>query len=265
MTDYKEINKRVMVDTENRCENDPKLIEAIKYSADNQHLYFQEEKIDIDTSSRNEKMIVEVIKARTLEEASKFDYSKEKVAILNFANNHSPGGSPFSAGAQEESICRCSTLYPLLKKLKNEFYEYHAKLYKRGIIDHFGNDDIIYSPEVLGIKTDESEPKPLDEKDYFKFDVITCAAPQLGWTYDLDRYKKTIYQRIKRILDVAQDNKVEVLILGAFGCGAFHNPPEIVSKAFNDQIRNYNFKRVVFAIGARTNDNNYEIFEANIK
>ena len=33
-------------------------------------------------------------------------YRGRKVAVLNFANNHSIGGAPFSAGAQEESLCR---------------------------------------------------------------------------------------------------------------------------------------------------------------
>jgi uncharacterized protein (TIGR02452 family) len=30
-----------------------------------------------------------------------------------------------------------------------------------------------------------------------------------------------------------------VLILGAFGCGAFRNPPEIVAKVFNNVMQDY--------------------------
>ena len=44
--------------------------------------------------------------------------------------------------------------------------------------------------------------------------------------------------RIKRIFLVAAE-KNEVLILGAFGCGAFKNPPEIVARAFKKVMQDY--------------------------
>ena len=58
---------------------------------------------------------------RTLE-AAKY-YKGKKVAVLNFANSHFIGGAPFSAGAQDESICRCSTLYPCLQAMCEVFYQ----------------------------------------------------------------------------------------------------------------------------------------------
>ena len=45
--------------------------------------------------------------------------------------------------------------------------------------------------------------------------------------------------RIKRIFEIAAANENEVLILGAFGCGAFRNPPEIVAKVFNKVMSSY--------------------------
>ena len=45
--------------------------------------------------------------------------------------------------------------------------------------------------------------------------------------------------RIKRIFEIAAANENEVLILGAFGCGAFRNPPEIVAKVFNTVMSGY--------------------------
>ena len=58
-------------------------------------------------------------------------------------------------------------------------------------------------------------------------------------------------KRIRNILEVAIDNEVDVLILGAFGCGAFHNPPDIVADAFRevlltDRYRK-SFEQIVFA------------------
>ena len=45
--------------------------------------------------------------------------------------------------------------------------------------------------------------------------------------------------RIRRIFEVAVVNENEVLILGAFGCGAFRNPPEIVAKVFYNVMQDY--------------------------
>jgi len=39
------------------------------------------------------------------------EYTGKKVAVLNYANNHSTGDAPFSAGAQEESLCRCTNTF----------------------------------------------------------------------------------------------------------------------------------------------------------
>ena len=67
--------------------------------------------------------------------------------------------------------------------------------------------------------------------------------------------------RIKRILDVAYLNNKEVLILGAYGCGAFHNPPEVVSKIFKELLANYDFEIVEFAVYTFDDTTNYDIFK----
>ena len=51
--------------------------------------------------------------------------------------------------------------------------------------------------------------------------------------------EKLLTERIRRIFEVAVSNKNEVLILGAFGCGAFKNPPEIVARVFNKVMQDY--------------------------
>ncbi len=72
--------------------------------------------------------------------------------------------------------------------------------------------------------------------------------------------------RIRNIPESAIEHEAEALVLGAFGCGAFHNPPEIVSKAFRnilleDRYR-HAFDHVVFAV-KRTGSfcENIECFE----
>ena len=64
-------------------------------------------------------------------------------------------------------------------------------------------------------------------------------------------YEAAITSRVKKILDVAAKEKAEVLILGAWGCGAFRNDPVVVSRAFHSLLKNYNFEVVEFALASR--------------
>ena len=75
----------------------------------------------------------------------------------------------------------------------------------------------------------------------------------------LDIYKK----RINRVLDIARYAKSKVVILGAFGCGAFANPPELVAYAMNAAINEhkYDFETIELAIYCPPRDtSNYEVF-----
>ncbi len=87
--------------------------------------------------------------------------------------------------------------------------------------------------------------------------VITCAAPQLSANAVLpENYEKVIQSRIKKILDVAAKEGNEVVILGAWGCGAFKNPVNIVSRIFVEQLRNYDFEIVEFALATNQDVSN---------
>ena len=134
--------------------------------------------------------------------------------------------------------------------------------YEKGEINEMGSDDLIYIPDVTVFKTDESIPQLKEEATWFNTDVIVCAAPVLAFHYDVKQYRQIMTSRVKRILDVAAKEKVEVLILGAFGCGAFCNPPEIVADVFASLIRNYNFGIVEFAVYCRSDTKNFDVFES---
>ena len=161
-------------------------------------------------------------------------------------------------------MCRISTLYPCIYAKKEELYEKHILKYQARKIDDMGTDDIIYVPDVVVFKTDESIPKLKEESSWFKTDVIVCAAPELDWEYDETRYRNIMESRIKRILDVAAKEKVKVLILGAFGCGAFNNPSEIVSDIFASLIRLYDFEVVEFAVFCRNDTTNFDVFKKRL-
>lgn len=258
---FPKLNFEVMSDTQMCYETIPSLIDSVKDSINRQ--YIVEEKEAVGVPALNGLTTEYVVSGKRSFEAAKA-YAGRRVAVLNYANNHSIGGAPFYAGAQEESLCRCSTLLPCLKDMETLFYKKHIDMYKAQEMDYMGNDDLIYTPDVVVFKSDKRtvpvHPEMLKESEWYKVNVITCAAPQLMSSQTRpDNYECKISGRIKKILDVAAKEKNEVLILGAWGCGAFNNPIEIIAQTFVKQLRNYNFSVVEFAL-ATTEDISDNIF-----
>ncbi len=252
---YSQINFEVMRDTLRCYTSIEELEDAVENSIANQFMVAEEDIIDQPVCEKVNTRYV--VSGKRSFEAAK-GYAGKKVAVLNYANNHSIGGAPFSAGAQEESLCRCSTLLPCLEAMKEPFYMKHRYQFSAGEIDSMGNDDLIYTPDVVVFKTDERTdpvyPKMMEREEWYKVNVITCAAPQLSSSMTLpENYEEIIRSRIKRILDVAASEGNEVVILGAWGCGAFKNPIEIVARTFVELVRNYDFEVVEFAL-ATLND-----------
>ncbi len=119
----------------------------------------------------------------------------------------------------------------------------------------------------------------MPEDEWYDVDVITCASPNLrekpsnaynsGDGSDAisitDNELMAIHvKRLKRILDVAVSEGDEVIILGAFGCGAFMNNPSVVALAAKNVIKDYMnaFKVIEFAVYCSPRDErNYEIFK----
>lgn len=189
---------------------------------------------------------------RTLEASENYAKQGKRVCVLNFASATNPGGGVVrGSSAQEEAICRCSTLYPCLntREMWNNFYTPH-----RNADNPLYNDDCIFTPDVKVFKGDTNFPERLPEADWWNVDVITCAAPNLrripsnfmnpnagskqaDITYE--GLKALHTGRIQRIFEVAIANKADALILGAFGCGAFCNPPELVAEVFAEFTEKY--------------------------
>lgn len=200
---------------------------------------------------RNENASIDVYAGTTFDVAKRY-CSLGKVAVLNFANPENPGGGvQHGAMAQEECLCRSSNLYACISD-PNVFDEYYG--YHRGIRSHFYTDRLIYTKSVTVFKDDNLVPQMLPENEWFEVDVITCAAPYLAKRKHTNGAAlfELFKSRITNIFEAARDNNVDYLILGAFGCGAFKNPPLIVAEAFRRTIEEQNylkdFKQIVFAI-----------------
>ena len=253
MWNYRRINYEVMTDTKMQYETVPELRESVKSSVERQYMVAHETTIGLPEPEKTTTKYL--CSAKRSFEAAKA-YKGKKTAVLNFANSHAIGGAPFSAGAQEESLCRCSTLLPCLEAMREDFYQKHIRQYTAGEIGPMGNDDLIYTPDVVVFKTDESTdpiyPKMMAESEWYKVNVITCAAPELmNMRHRPANYEEIIWSRIKKILDVAAKENNEVLILGAWGCGAFKNDPIVVANAFHSLLEHYHFEIVEFALSSR--------------
>lgn len=172
----------------------------------------------------------------------------KNTAVLNFANYFVPGGGVIAGcTAQEESLCRVSTLYGKLatRTMKKEFYEKHMKLETNPKnIDEWKKigifNEVIYTTGVKQIKDDYGIGRVGEYVDGATFNVITSAAPDFR-EYDLDRadvskYKEYMKDLWRMILATAYKNGDKNLVLGALGCGAFLNDPNLVAEAFYDVI-----------------------------
>lgn len=191
----------------------------------------------------------------------------KRIAVLNFANGSHPGGGvKRGAVAQEECLCRSSNLYRALetKRLHREYYNHNSIMHSL-----LSTDRIVYTKDVLVFKNEDFIPEMLDRKDFFNVDVITCAAPinKIMQAGDEDDTLREIFtSRIEAILKCASDNDVDILILGAFGCGAFANPPELVSEVFSKLLVDKGyfryFEKVIFAVLKKEGERsaNYDVF-----
>lgn len=238
--------RAVFTDTESLCENETEIrILTDKLVSDtvvyNDYDYMISESHLIGKSGH-----IRVVEGSTLQVARQYAASG-KTAVLNFANPIEPGGGvKRGAMAQEESLCRSSNLYFSLTRpdVIEQYYNRHQQE-----DDYAFSDRAVYSPGVAVIKTDDEIPVRLEPP--FFVDVITCAAPYNARSEipDLD---KLFNHRIKAVLEAAIKNGNTNMILGAWGCGVFCNPPQLVAGEFYKVLvtenYRYAFDNVVFAI-----------------
>ena len=156
-----------------------------------------------------------------------------QVAVLNFANPESVSGGSIWRGSrhQEESLCVRTTLYETLDKERATNYPIR-------------NDQLIYTEDVTCFSLVPG--KPFDGSKTFKFDVITCAAlKNPGLTqptatqpvrYANAQEEQIMREKIRMILRVAIQHKVDAVVLGAFGCGVFHHPPHLIAEMIRDAL-----------------------------
>lgn len=256
-------NAEIFEDTEKMYRADPDLKQSIQISIDKQIFIPQSTVLGIPTPNKKQPAHIVVSGARSLEAAEYYAREGKKVCVLNFASATNPGGGVISgSSAQEECICRCTTLFPCLNAnvMWDLFYTPH-----RQANDPLYNDDCIYTPDVTVFKKDIDFPSLLPITEWYKVDIISCAAPNLrskpsnamnphagdtAANISNDELRGILSSRIRRIFELATCGGADVLVLGAFGCGAFRNPPELVAEVFNDVMTDflYCFDTIEYAV-----------------
>lgn len=153
-----------------------------------------------------------------------------RVMALNFANAMVPGGAYRIGGqAQEESLCRSTLLYPALCRAKG-FYANHW-LHPTPLYSH----RVLYSKNIPVIRSADGELLSVP----CVCDFLTAAAVNrrlaMPW-HTQERIHQVMRARIKAVLAAAMQHMPDVLILGAFGCGAFGNRREEILPMFAEAI-----------------------------
>ena len=182
-----------------------------------------------------------------------FKYHTDKTAALNFASYKVPGGKYLEgAMAQEEALCSKSNLYNILSSF-DSYYEWNNKNKNKALY----TNRALYIPNVIFEDTRQIQ----------LCDVISCAAPNWRAAHmygmaDKDMNTKALLSRIKFILEIAREQEVNTLILGAFGCGVFGQPPKLVATIFEAYLDDHLkcFDTVVFAIPDKESKN-YQAFK----
>lgn len=177
-------------------------------------------------------------------------------AVVNFASFRVPGGGVRNGSrAQEENICRRTNLFEsIFRFIDTLAKEYGLPLEKKQYplpVNH----GAIYSPSISVFRASEDRDYEfLDEA--FPIDVITIAAlknPPVDSKGHLTDWAKSITkEKIRTMLNLAIFWENDSLVLGAFGCGAFANPPEDVAKLFKEVLNEPGYKdkfeKIVFAV-----------------
>ena len=265
----------VFKDTQEWIKQDPSLSKSVDYAKKHTEVFYEDDYPAFDMSKEKDTVIT-VTGDRSFQAAMRLhrENPDAKIAVMNFANAFHPGGGVTKgSSAQEESLCRTSTLYPLLYRvtLRDSYYKHH-----HDVNTPKATDSLIYTEGVVICKTDESLPKRMDPQDWVTVDVITIAAPDLrsrsnvhaplvgSGTYmnnaELFGYH---VKRAIHMLTCAASKKADILVLGAFGCGAFQNDPNVVARAYKTALQEFPkvFDKIEFAVYCPPGGSeNYRVF-----
>jgi len=189
-------------------------------------------------------------------------------AVLNMANAQVPGGGYLEGMvAQEENMYRRSDCHFEVHDHEMDAAKAHYTEPMQDLIN--GVHGQVYLDDqqprvcIKGRETKDGEGyEHLQVDDYFLFYELKSAADDLrgGRAFN----EASMRRKIAAQLDTLITKGIRRVILSAFGCGAFKNPPAEVARIYREELQNRlsHFDEVVFAIYNAGYDkvNNFTIF-----
>lgn len=278
-TDYRELRKKVW-------ENTLSIVKAGGYTlpdgirrslsrsgeAAGKSVFYREE-FHPQVSRADHPAEITVTSEDCLDAAHRWVTEGRTVSVLNMASRRNPGGGVRNgAGAQEEYLFRCSDYYLSLYP-----YAEYASMYGLEKSEHQypldRNYGGVYSPDVTVFRSSEENGYALLEQPW-KVNMIAVAGmnspevmgvngePQIApWLVE------GVKNKIRTILRIACDQGQKNLVLGALGCGAFHNPPRHTARLFREVLCEQEFAgafdRICFAVKSSHSsygDSNFQAF-----
>ena len=201
-------------------------------------------------------------------------------ALLNMASLYHPGGGVLQgSSAQEEDLCRRSTLAISLYQFSLPGGRYGDLADMVGVkrrAERYPMDNTyggIYSPGITFFRATKDEGYALLDNP-FRAAVISVASlnynPKHGHN-SLDENgnipeadKPVLKEKIRTILHIGILKGHDSLVLGALGCGAFCTPPAQMARLFHQVLDEEEFRgrfsKIVFAIIDSPSSNNFKPF-----
>ena len=201
-------------------------------------------------------------------------------ALLNMASLYHPGGGVLQgSSAQEEDLCRRSTLAISLYQFSLPGGRYGDLADMVGVkrrAERYPMDNTyggIYSPGITFFRATKDEGYALLDNP-FRAAVISVASlnynPKHGHN-SLDENgnipeadKPILKEKIRTILRIGILKGHDSLVLGALGCGAFCTPPAQMARLFHQVLDEEEFvdrfRKIVFAIIDSPSSNNFKPF-----
>lgn len=236
------------------------------YSAGSRHVEINNENIVTEYFVKPEKLVPDkrfetkfsVINADCIETAKVLGDAGQNPCVLNLASRQNPGGGVLGgAGAQEENIFRRSNLFMSLYQFAPYAEDYGIRRSKYSYpLDR--NTGGIYSGNITVFRGSEKNGYCL-LKNPFAVSFVSVPAinrPELvkrdNKYYITESLVEPTKEKIRTILRIAGKYNHDCLVLGAFGCGAFANPPnhmaELFREVFSEEEFKGKFKTIVFSI-----------------
>lgn len=189
-----------------------------------------------------------------------------KAAVLMLASPIEPGGAMLDGNnGQEEDLCRRSNIFSFMWDQSH----YLTKKIMYNLVDvrphqvdpdyaSMNNNRMIHVPNVTVFRSGKENQYTMLENP---FEIGMLISPGLDRpryemvdgqnkyvrSQDQEQLEKLVTTQLK----TAYDENYDTLILGAFGCGAFWNPPELIAACYKNLLETKfqgAFKKIVFSI-----------------